>query len=53
MWVATAPDLAKVSGQFFEGHREKNGRYRDQVALDDLDRQPDAITGTPLAAAAV
>lgn len=37
LWVALAPELAGVSGRFFEGKKEKNGGFRDQATLDQLE----------------
>ena len=44
LWVALAPELAAVSGRFFEGKKEKNGGFRDQAALDQLETLLDEIT---------
>jgi NAD(P)-dependent dehydrogenase (short-subunit alcohol dehydrogenase family) len=37
MWVALAPELAGVSGCFFESKKEKDGGFRDQAGLDKLE----------------
>lgn len=44
LWVALAPELAGVSGRFFEGKKEKNGGFRDQAALDQLETLLDETT---------
>lgn len=45
LWVALAPELSGVSGRFFEGNKQKDGKYRDQAALDQLETLLDGMTG--------
>ena len=45
LWAALAPELAGVTGRFFEGGKEKNGGYRDPAALDRLGKTLDELTG--------
>ncbi|OXC74107.1 SDR family NAD(P)-dependent oxidoreductase [Caballeronia sordidicola] len=52
LWVALAPELANVSGKHFAGHKERDGRFREQAPLDELDKQLDEITSISWAAAA-
>ncbi len=47
LWVALAPELADVSGRYFENHKEKAGKYREQDALDKLDIKLRKITSAP------
>lgn len=47
LWVALAPELADVSGRYFENRKEKAGKYREQDALDKLDLQLRKITSAP------
>lgn len=47
LWVALAPELARVTGKYFESGKEKDGKFRDQHARDELDRVLDAMTATP------
>jgi len=44
LWVALAPELANVSGKFFHSRKEKNGKFRDQAALDKLEKLLDEMT---------
>lgn len=48
LWVALAPELADVSGRYFEAHKEKAGKYREQDALDELDLKLRRITNAPV-----
>jgi NAD(P)-dependent dehydrogenase (short-subunit alcohol dehydrogenase family) len=51
LWVASAPELANVTGKFFSARKEKDGKFRDQAPLDELERLLDAIAGISSAAA--
>ncbi len=39
LYVACAPELAGQSGKFFDGKREKDGRFRDPAAIRDLEER--------------
>lgn len=52
LWVALSPELANVNGKYFESHKEKNGKFRDQAALDELEKLLDEITGASSPASA-
>lgn len=43
LWAALAPGLVGVTGRFFEGKREKNGRFHDRAQLDALEKLLDAM----------
>ena len=45
LWAALAPELAAVSGRFFEGRKEKEGGFHEQAALDQLEKLLDNMTG--------
>ena len=44
LWVALSPELAGVSGRFFEGKKAKDGGFHDQAALDQLETLLDSLT---------
>lgn len=46
LWVATAPEMADVTGKYFEARKEKDGKYRNQAAPDELEELLDKKTGT-------
>lgn len=52
LWVALAPELASVSGKYFEAHKERDGKFREQVSLDELERLLNTNTGLSNTAAA-
>lgn len=52
LWVATAPELANATGKYFEGHKEKTSKFREQVPLDALEKLLDQMTGISVAVAA-
>jgi len=39
LWAATAPELAGVSGRYYAGRKEKDGRFRDPGAIADLEQR--------------
>lgn len=43
LWVALAPELARVSGRYFENHKEKQGKFREQAPLYQLEKALDEI----------
>jgi NAD(P)-dependent dehydrogenase (short-subunit alcohol dehydrogenase family) len=45
LWVALAPECASVSGRYFEAHKEKDGKFRQQAPLDELETLLDGLTG--------
>jgi NAD(P)-dependent dehydrogenase (short-subunit alcohol dehydrogenase family) len=51
LWVALAPELASVSGKYFDALKEKDGKFREQAALDELEKLLDGITGVSYAPA--
>jgi NAD(P)-dependent dehydrogenase (short-subunit alcohol dehydrogenase family) len=44
LWVALSPELANVSGKFFRAHKEKDGKFREQAPLDQLERVLNELT---------
>lgn len=50
LWVALAPELAGVTGKYFEAHKEKDSKFRDKAALDELEKLLNKITGVSNAA---
>ncbi len=45
LWVALAPELASVSGKYLEGHKEKDGKFREQAPLDELEARLNRLAG--------
>jgi len=41
LWVATAPELAGVTGSYFDGLKEKDGRFRTPAPIADLEHRLD------------
>jgi len=41
LWVATAPELAGVTGKYFDGMKEKPSKFREPDAIADLERRLD------------
>ncbi len=41
LWVATAPELAGVSGKYFDAMKEKPSKFREPDAIADLERRLD------------
>jgi len=39
LWVTTAPELAGVTGKYFDGLKEKDGGFADRAAIADLERR--------------
>ncbi len=37
LWVATAPDLEGITGEYFDGRKQKDGKFRDPAAIEDLE----------------
>ncbi|WP_165491245.1 hypothetical protein [Lichenihabitans psoromatis] len=37
--------MANVTGKFYEARKEKDGKYREQAALDELEKLLDKKTG--------
>jgi retinol dehydrogenase-14 len=50
LWVAQATELASVTGKYFESHKEKDGKFHEQGALNELEKLLDQITGVSRAA---
>jgi NAD(P)-dependent dehydrogenase (short-subunit alcohol dehydrogenase family) len=51
IWVASAPELASLSGKYFDGRKEKDGKFQDPAAIADLERRCDEMVAGPRAAA--
>lgn len=45
LWVALAPELSKVSGKYFENHKQKPSKFREQAALIELEAIINSMTG--------
>jgi NAD(P)-dependent dehydrogenase (short-subunit alcohol dehydrogenase family) len=43
LWVATAPELAGASGKFYDGLREKDGKFHEPAPIADLERRLDEM----------
>jgi len=41
LWVATAPELAGVTGSYFDGMKQKESKFREPDAIADLERRLD------------
>ncbi|MEP7122547.1 MAG: SDR family NAD(P)-dependent oxidoreductase [Byssovorax sp.] len=39
LWVAVAPELEAVTGKYFEGRKEKDGKFRETEPIADLERR--------------
>ena len=50
LWVARATELASITGKYFESHKEKDGKFYEQGALNELEKLLDRITGVSSAA---
>lgn len=44
LWVALASELTGVTGKYFEGLKEKDGKFREPGSLDELEKLLDKIT---------
>ena len=36
IWVASAPELAQASGKYYDGMKEKEGKFHDEAAVEEL-----------------
>lgn len=59
LWVLGAPELQGVTGKYFDGMKEKDGKFRDPIAVRDLEERCEAMLAggprrapVPLAASA-
>jgi NAD(P)-dependent dehydrogenase (short-subunit alcohol dehydrogenase family) len=52
LWVAASPELEQVSGKFFDGRKEKDGKFREAAAIADLERRLDELLAQPARAKA-
>lgn len=43
IWVASAPELEKVSAKYFDDMKEKDGKFRDVRAIAELERRCDDL----------
>jgi NAD(P)-dependent dehydrogenase (short-subunit alcohol dehydrogenase family) len=50
LWVATAPELANVTGEYFDGRKQKDGKFREPAALVDLETRCAAMIDPGVAA---
>jgi NAD(P)-dependent dehydrogenase (short-subunit alcohol dehydrogenase family) len=48
LWVATAPELAGVTGKYFEGRQEKAARFRDPGPIGELEAACDKLVAQGL-----
>jgi hypothetical protein len=48
LWVATAPELAGVTGKYFEGRQEKAARFRDPGPFAELEAACDKLVAQGL-----
>jgi NAD(P)-dependent dehydrogenase (short-subunit alcohol dehydrogenase family) len=51
IWVASASELASVSGKYFDARKEKDGKFHDPAVIADLERRCDEMVAGPRAAA--
>ncbi len=47
LFVATAAELERVSGAFFDGRKRKEGKFEDVAAIAELERICGEMSGTP------
>ncbi len=45
LWVATAPELEGMTGKYFDGMKEKDGKFREPEPIADLERRCEALIG--------
>jgi NAD(P)-dependent dehydrogenase (short-subunit alcohol dehydrogenase family) len=50
IWVASAAELASATGKYFDGRKEKDGKFHDTAAIADLERRCDEMVAAPRAA---
>jgi NAD(P)-dependent dehydrogenase (short-subunit alcohol dehydrogenase family) len=43
VWAAAAPELDTASGKYFEGRKEKDGKFRDAGPIAELEQRCDAM----------
>ncbi len=43
LWAAVAPEMAGVTGKYFDGRKERDGGQRDMDAVGDLERRCDEM----------
>jgi NAD(P)-dependent dehydrogenase (short-subunit alcohol dehydrogenase family) len=46
LWAAATAELAGQSGKYFDGRKEKDGKYRDAPAVDDLERRCEELVSS-------
>jgi NAD(P)-dependent dehydrogenase (short-subunit alcohol dehydrogenase family) len=46
LWVATAPELEGVTGKYFDGKKEKEGKFREPDPIAELERACDELSAT-------
>lgn len=47
LWVATAPELEGITGRYFDGRKEKDGKFHDPEAIAELERICRRMTSQP------
>jgi NAD(P)-dependent dehydrogenase (short-subunit alcohol dehydrogenase family) len=47
LWVAVAPELADVTGRYFEGRAEQDGKFHDPEPIADLERRCSELVTAP------
>jgi len=45
VWVAASPQVVGLTAKYFEGRKEKDGKFRDAAAIADLERQCEEMMG--------
>jgi NAD(P)-dependent dehydrogenase (short-subunit alcohol dehydrogenase family) len=43
IWVASAPELEKETAKYFDGRKEKDGKFREPQPIADLERRCDEL----------
>src|SRR5262249_36848923 len=49
IWVASAPELEKANGKYFDARKEKDGKFRDPAAIADLEKRCEEMVAGPRA----
>lgn len=45
LWVATGADLVGQTGKYFDGHKEKDGKFREEGPIADLEKRCEEMVG--------
>jgi NAD(P)-dependent dehydrogenase (short-subunit alcohol dehydrogenase family) len=51
LWAAVAPELAGVTSKYYDGRKEKDGAFREQAAITELERRCEEMLGEARSAA--